>query len=135
MLFETILNHRYPLKGFVYGNCKIVANSSSGLDEIHVAVAARKNSKPRYIHWKRQALGTPPAINAMGTMGETKFRKEHIQTPPRRFFAAPGNLGCVTGSVDLARQRRFRAWELGFELAGCRVHLFSKAAVRRCVAD
>jgi len=47
MLLKTILNHRYPLKGFVYGNCKIVTNDSSGLDEIHVEVAPRKNSKPR----------------------------------------------------------------------------------------
>ena len=47
MLLKTILNHRYPLKGFVYGKCKIVANESSGLDEIHVEVTARKNSKPR----------------------------------------------------------------------------------------
>ena len=47
MQLKTILNHRYPLKGFVYGKCKIVANSSSGLDEIHVEVAPRANSKPR----------------------------------------------------------------------------------------
>jgi len=47
MLLKTILNHRYPLKGFTYGKCKIVANESSGLDEIRVEVASRKNSKPR----------------------------------------------------------------------------------------
>ena len=35
------------LKGFTYGKCKIVANESSGLDEIHVEVSPRKNSKPR----------------------------------------------------------------------------------------
>ena len=47
MLFKTILNHRYPLKGFVYGKCEIVSNDSSGLEAIHVSVAPRKNSKPR----------------------------------------------------------------------------------------
>jgi hypothetical protein len=35
------------LSGFVYGNCKIVAKESSGLDEIHVEVTARNNSKAR----------------------------------------------------------------------------------------
>lgn len=47
MLLKTILNHRYPLKGFVYGKCQIVTNLSSGKDEIHVKLKPRKNSKPR----------------------------------------------------------------------------------------
>jgi hypothetical protein len=46
MLLKTILNHRYPLKGFVYGKCQIVGNESSGKDEIHVQLTPRKNSRP-----------------------------------------------------------------------------------------
>ena len=45
MLLKTILNHRYPLKGFVYGKCQIVDDESSGLTLVQVQVSARKNSK------------------------------------------------------------------------------------------
>ena len=41
MLLKTILNNRYPLKRFVYGNARL-----SG-ERILVDVRPRKNSKPR----------------------------------------------------------------------------------------
>lgn len=47
MHLKTILNSRYKLKSFVYTGSKIVQNESSGENEIHVSVVARKNSRPR----------------------------------------------------------------------------------------
>lgn len=71
MLFKTILNHRYPLKGFVYGKCEIITDESSGQAEIQVQVSARKNSKAR--------------CGQCGTPGPTYDTRRH----PRRFQFLP----------------------------------------------
>lgn len=52
MQLKTILNHRYPLKRFVYGKVTIRHSSpaginSAGLDQLVVSVRPRRNSKAR----------------------------------------------------------------------------------------
>lgn len=104
MLLKTILNRRYPLKGFVYGRARIVTNLSSGRDEIHVQVTARKNSKPRC-----GTCGTPGSI--YDTRKERSFQFVPILGLQVFFLYAIRRVDCKNCGVKTERL----SWSSGKE--------------------
>ncbi len=96
MLLKTILNHRYPLKGFVYVKCQIVGNRSNGKDEIHVQLKPRKNSRPRC-----GSCGKPAAI--YDTRKERRFQFVPILGLQVFFLYAMRRVNCVACGVKTER--------------------------------
>ncbi len=96
MLLKTILNHRSPLKGFVYVKCQIVGNRSNGKDEIHVQLKPRKNSRPRC-----GSCGKPGAI--YDTRKERRFQFVPILGLQVFFLYAMRRVNCVACGVKTER--------------------------------
>ncbi len=96
MLLKTILNHRYPLKGFVYVKCQIVGNRSNGKDEIHVQLKPRKNSRPRC-----GSCGKPGSI--YDTRKERRFQFVPILGLQVFFLYAIRRVNCVDCGVKTER--------------------------------
>ncbi len=96
MLLKTILNHRYPLKGFVYGKCQIVSNQSSGQDAIQVQLKPRKNSRPLC-----GACGKPGST--YDTRKERRFEYVPILGLQVFFLYAMRRVNCVDCGVKTER--------------------------------